>query len=104
MSTLFPEYGDERHRPARHCCSAWFDITRDEGDPPPWAWQVIHEIAHGRVPFTVSQLAAIGQIDPAWTEEIVGEALKKTWVVEVNPESYMTEPTVQYVGHLPRKR
>jgi hypothetical protein len=99
---LFPEYAPEP-RPQRPeaCCYAWSEITRDSDGAPPWVWQVVHELAHGRVPFTVAQVRNMAPGSAA--AGTVVRAAERGWLAEVLPET-PTDPVRQYVGHLPRKR
>lgn len=67
-------------------------------------WTFIHAVGHSRVPFTVAAFADVAECTAHQATVCIRHAGQHGWIDPVIPEHYMTAPTPQWVGCLPRRR
>lgn len=68
----------KRLGPAIVCCRDWMELPATKRDR--WAWQVIHQLAHSRVTFSVRTFADLAKVPDKEAEEMVQEARRWKWV------------------------
>jgi hypothetical protein len=77
------------------CCRPWEDVPAT--DRLLWPWQVVHQLAHSRVAFTVARLADMARIPEAEAEVLVEQAHHRKWLF------HSDVPTL-WVGRLPARK
>lgn len=84
---------DEDPRPARMCCASWGRLTDEQRAA--WPWQALHELCHGRVPFSRGHYAEVARLSvrEAWNH--LEDAKRDGWWVPSHG---------QCLGQLRRKR
>jgi hypothetical protein len=65
---------------ATRCCQAWEHLPAADRDT--WAWQVLHQLAHSSVPFSV---AAVAEVARANSDQLINEAQRRRWIVRIAP-------------------
>lgn len=82
------------------CCDLW---TTFRYRTRPWA--VLHELAHSRIPFSVTFLAEQTEIDATQAEAMCRKAEVLQWVTQPHLDGDLKPGvTALYVGQLTRKR
>lgn len=95
--SFFDEYPAYPPRaPATSCCDQLSELDRVE--------QFLHVLGHSRVPFSTAQIAALSDMEIVEVRGAISAALRRQWIAEVEPESYMNGPTGLYVGLLAKRR
>lgn len=77
------------------CCKAWDDLAAAQRAE--WAWQVLHEMAHSRVPFSVRRLADLARLDLQTATQLAASGRIRKWI------TYTDTPGL-LVGALSKKR
>lgn len=77
------------------CCRHWEDGVTPE-QRAQWPWQVVHEFAHSRIPFTVGTLADRARTDEDVAAALADEAQAMGWLRMLG--------VGLYVGALQKKR
>jgi hypothetical protein len=83
------------HRPLVCCRAFTDDITVSQRAE--FAWQALHELAHGRVPFSVERLAELARVEGDAAGALIELARFHRWVTSIGTAGL-------FVGALPRKR
>lgn len=60
------------------CCAAWQAL--DVAQRQTWSWQVLHQAAHNRVPFSLHWLARTAHLDKSDAEQLVKDGTDRGWV------------------------
>lgn len=79
------------------CCAGWNKIVPDERAQ--WRWQTLHELAHGRVPFSAQTYRDFAGVSPRVARDLLREAAKLGWVERCGEAGGGL-----YLGNLLRKR
>jgi hypothetical protein len=101
--SLFPgEYPDRVvTAPKRRACCG--DLV-----PPnhidPRLWEFVHDMAHGRVPFTASVLAELADCSLFDARRAVNAAQQTRWIIEIRKDPCFPGPAKHFIGQLRRKR
>lgn len=72
-----------QERTVLECCAPWDHV--DPARRAQWDWQVLHQLAHGRVPFTVAYFAEQARVDVARAEYLIGEGRVLKWIWQPGP-------------------
>lgn len=80
-------------RPKIVCCKAWTDVGHQQRAL--WAWQVLHEYAHSRIPFSVATFASTARIEREEAVRLIAEGVSLKWL-------HLAGHT--YFGRLTKKR
>jgi len=77
------------------CCAGWKKL--DDRRRAEKAWQLLHQLAHGRIPFSPVTLAELADIDETVAADLMKQAVWMRWLYVapgVGPD--------QHRGRLPR--
>lgn len=91
---------EKRAAPARRrreCCVGWDEISPEE--KAQWPWRALHELSHGRVPFSADTFSEIARVPRRTARDILSAARRVHWVV---PSGAPADRI--YFGQLPKKR
>lgn len=101
--SLFPDYPDAPgDAPRRDPCSE--HAAPSPNAVPDRLWALVHTLAHGRVPFSVTGLEAVAVCTNRQADIAIRAAVTRDWLHRVHPEPYERHPTPLWVGCLPRRR
>lgn len=103
--SLFPDYAPDRTvKPKgaqrRACCGT---LT-----PPPHVsarvWEFVHDMAHGRVPFTLASLAELAGVEMDEARRAALAAQRTKWLTRIEPnENFPRAMGPHFIGRLKRK-
>lgn len=77
------------------CCKAWDEVPAESRGE--WRWQVLHQLSHSRVAFSVEHLARTARINLTDAQHLIGEAKARKW-------AWASEADGLWVGRLPSGR
>lgn len=72
----------ERTRTKIECCRKWEDL--DPADRRRMQWQVLHQLAHSRLPFSLERYAELAGVSLVDATALVGVARERSWVAPVS--------------------
>lgn len=89
------------------CCRPWADL--DATERLHWRWQVLHQLAHSRVAFTVARFAEMARITEAEAKALVEQAHHRKWLFHASGSEDPTSPVHRkspplWIGRLPARR
>ena len=91
MSAPEPKKKRERYE----CCKAWDDVETVHRQDR--AWQVLHQMSHSRVPFSLACFADLARLDEARASYVLAEGRVRKLIG-------FTDEAGLYVGRLAPKR
>lgn len=68
-------------RPKIECCRKWEDLDPD--DRRRLRWQVLHQLGHSRLPFTLERYADLAHVSLVDAATLVGVAQRRSWVAQL---------------------
>ena len=102
--SLFPDQYPDKVRkpraPRTTCCGHL------EAPPHVQArtWQFLHDMAHGRVPFTLATLARLAKTDVDEARRAAVAAEREKWIVAIKPDPCFPGPKgTHWIGRLRRR-
>lgn len=103
--SLFPdEYPDREVKARGVATKACCGTLRAPPHVPERVWGFIHDMAHGRVPFTLDALVDLAGVSVAEARRAATAAQRARWVQSIEPDSNWPGPAGTYfVGRLRRK-
>jgi hypothetical protein len=61
------------------CCPAWDRLA--DVDRAQWAWQVLHQLAHSRIPFSAERFTNLAECSGAEAGRLIAIARHYRWIV-----------------------
>lgn len=60
------------------CCRAWDEVSEERRADR--AYQMLHQMGHGRVPFSARRYADLAGVEPERAEQLVTQARELGWI------------------------
>ena len=77
------------------CCRPWDELQEDNRGA--WPYQVLHELSHSRVPFSIQRYASLAKLDDGVATSMIIDGVKLKWIRYADVAGL-------YIGRLARKR